>query len=932
MNICIMAQSKLLLFLLLCITIVLPGCSYTDPKDVSVLKTLKKQWKNLLPTWKNSDPCGDRWEGITCDNSRVTRLILFNMDIEGTISEDIGNLTQLWRLDLSSNLRLGGTLPVTLGNLVHLDSLKLVNCSFFGEIPDVLGNLANLTYLALNSNKFTGKIPPSLGKLSKVTWLDLADNQLSGPLPVSANDGWGLDQLLKAKHFHLNQNYFTGEIPESLFSANMDLRHLLLDRNQLKGSIPNSIGLVQTLTVIRLDNNRLTGSVPSISNLTKLDFLNLANNSLTGPIPNLTSLTNLNVLDLSNNQFYPSEVPAWLSNLQKLRTLIIESGQLYGQVPQDLFSFPELQEVRLNNNSLNSTFDMGNNITSSLHTVNLELNNIASVTFSSSYKNNLMLKDNPVCSIPHLSTTAYCKDVFEQKAAIGTLNTCNHPFSGFLVFRAPYFSDASDHITKLEQNLTNTLKACVPNNLSIQDYYFDSNTYFWVQVKICPISQSYFNRTEIINCFDLNSQGYNPPRVYGPYYFTASPYRSSSVGKPYIIGVAVGCAVLAAMLVLLGIYAVWQKKRAQREKHRNDPFASWGSMGEESGEAPKLSGAKVFTYDELKISTNNFKEINVIGSGGYGKVYRGMLPEKKLVAIKRSKEGSMQGGLEFKTEIELLSRVHHKNLVGLVGFCLEKGERMLVYEYICNGTLRDCLSGASGIQLDWSKRLKIALDSATGLAYLHDHANPPIIHRDVKSTNILLDENLTAKVADFGLSLFVSDSEIGHVTTHVKGTLGYLDPEYYMTQQLTGKSDVYSFGVVMLELITAQPPISDKMFIVKEVRIALDKQDKQYQGLKDLIDPILINKNEILVGLDRFLALALQCVEEESSKRPMMNEIAKEIEDIMRIAGFKINSGLGFQKRFHPAQFYSMDASTSSSSRGNINSSDFRYSGGFPSQ
>ncbi|KAJ4771708.1 Leucine-rich repeat protein kinase family protein [Rhynchospora pubera] len=474
---------------------------------VSVLKTLKKQWKNLPPTWKNSDPCGDRWEGITCDNSRVTKLILFNMDIEGTISEDIGNLTQLWRLDLSSNLKLGGTLPVTLGNLVHLDSLKLVNCSFFGEIPDVLGNLPNLTYLALNSNKFTGKIPPSLGKLSKVTWLDLADNQLSGPLPVSANDGWGLDQLLKAKHFHLNQNYFTGEIPESLFSANMDLRHLLLDRNQLKGSIPNSIGLVQTLTVIRLDNNRLTGSVPSISNLTKLDFL-----------------------DLSNNQFYPSEVPAWLSNLQKLRTLIIEFGQLYGQVPQDLFSFPELQEVRLNNNSLNGTFDMGNNITSSLHTVNLELNNIASVTFSSSYKNNLMLKGNPVCSIPHLSTTAYCKDVFEQKAAIGTLYTCNHPFSGFLVFRAPYFSDASDHITKLEQNLTNTLKACVPNNLSIQDYYFDSNTYFWVQVKICPISQSYFNRTEIINCFDLNSQGYNPPRVYGPYYFTASPYHSSSVG------------------------------------------------------------------------------------------------------------------------------------------------------------------------------------------------------------------------------------------------------------------------------------------------------------------------------------------------------------------------------------------------------------------
>jgi serine/threonine protein kinase len=295
----------------------------------------------------------------------------------------------------------------------------------------------------------------------------------------------------------------------------------------------------------------------------------------------------------------------------------------------------------------------------------------------------------------------------------------------------------------------------------------------------------------------LNSQNYSTPREYGPYYSTAEPYNISSKAWKYIIGVAIGCALLAVLLVLLGIYAVRQKKRAQREKLRNDPFASWNS-GEESGEAPKLSGAKAFAYDELKMYTNSFKEINIIGSGGYGKVYRGMLPDKQLVAIKRSKEGSMQGGLEFKTEIELLSRVHHKNLVGLVGFCFDKGERMLVYEYICNGTLRDSLSGASGIQLNWSKRLKIAVDSATGLAYLHNHANPPIIHRDVKSTNILLDENLTAKVSDFGLSLFVSNSEIGHVTTHVKGTLGYLDPEYYTTKQLTGKSDVYSFGVVLL--------------------------------------------------------------------------------------------------------------------------------------
>ncbi|KAF3326990.1 putative leucine-rich repeat receptor-like protein kinase [Carex littledalei] len=859
-----MLRRNLLLFLLLCIVILPPGFSDTHPDDVAILKKLMKQWKNVPPNWKkkNQDPCGDHWEGITCEISRVTKLVLFSMDIQGTLSEEIGNLKQLQILDLSSNKKLKGTLPGTLINLVNLNSLKLVNCSFSGEIPEVLGNLVNLTYLALNANNFTGKIPPSLGKLVNLTWLDLADNQLDGPLPISAKDGWGLDQLRKAKHFHLNQNSFTGEISESLFSADMALKHLLLDRNQLKGPIPKSIGLVQALEVIRLDNNHLTGPVPSISNLTKLDFLNLASNSLTGPIPNLTTLTRLNFIDLSNNQFDRSEAPAWFSDLRNLRTLAIESGQLYGQIPQKIFSAPELQEVRLNNNSINGTFDMGNDVSNKLHMVNLELNNITSVLLSSSYNDNLMLEGNPVCNISHLSRTAYCKDVLEKNPPVESLNPCQHPFSGFLVFRAPFFSDASDHIPILEQNLTDTLKTCIPNTLSIQNYYFDTNTYFWVQIKICSIGQSYFNRTEIIKCFDLNSEDHALPDIYGPYYFTASTYCLSSSGRSYKIGISICCAILAVLLVCLGIFAVRQKKRIKREKLRNDPFASWGSMGEESGEAPKLSSAKAFTYDEIKMYTNNFKETNVIGVGGYGEVYRGMLPDKQLVAIKRSKEGSMQGGLEFKTEIELLSRVHHKNLVGLVGFCFEKGEKMLVYEYIGNGTLRDCLSGASGIQLDWSKRLKIALDSAIGLAYLHDHANPPIIHRDVKSTNILLDETLTAKVADFGLSLFVSDSEIGHVTTHVKGTL-----------------------------------------------------------------------NENLVGLDRYLDLALRCVKEEDGNRPTMSEIAKEIEDIMQTGGFKINSNLGFREKFNPAQRYSMDVSSSSSSRRvNISSSDFKYSGGFPSQ
>ncbi|RWW05974.1 hypothetical protein BHE74_00045272 [Ensete ventricosum] len=239
-------------------------------------------------------------------------------------------------------------------------------------------------------------------------------------------------------------------------------------------------------------------------------------------------------------------------------------------------------------------------------------------------------------------------------------------------------------------------------------------------------------------------------------------------------------------------------------------------------------------------------------------VYRGILSSGQMVAIKRAQQGSMQGALEFKTEIELLSRVHHKNLVDLVGFCFEQGEQMLVYEYIPNGTLRENLTGRSGRQLDWKKRLRIALGSARGLAYLHELADPPIIHRDVKSTNILVDESLNAK--------------------------GYLDPEYYMTQQLSEKSDVYSFGVVLLELITARQPIEKGKYIVREIRNAVDNYDEEYYGLREMMDPVIRDVGN-LTGLRSFVRLAIRCVEESAADRPTMNEVVKEIETILQSNG-----------------------------------------------
>lgn len=906
------------LLLLMCLAGLDVSSADTDPQDAAALRSLMDQWDNTPPSWgQSNDPCGTPWDGVICSKSRITTLKLSTMGLKGTLSGDIGQLTELQSLDLSYNNELGGTLTPSIGSLKKLTTLILAGCSFTGNIPDELGNLPLLSYIALNSNKFSGTIPASLGKLSALYWLDLADNQLTGSLPISRKKAPGLDQLHHTKHFHFNKNQLSGSIPEKLFSPDMSLIHLLIDGNKFTGPIPNSLGFVQSLEVVRLDKNSLDGEVPpNLNNLTRVNELHLANNKLTGPLPDLTGMNSLSYVDLSNNTFDPAEAPLWFSRLQSLTTLIIESGGLHGTVPTKLFSLPGLQQVVLKNNSFNGTLAFGDSVSEQLQLVNFQDNDLTSFTVSAAYKKTLILVGNPICdallsnqfchlqqelSTPYSTNTAKCGPL---SCPIGqSINPqsciCAYPYEGLMVFRAPSFGDLTNStiFQSLERSLWEKLEL-TPGSVSIQNLLLNTDSYIQLQLKLFPSDALFFNRSEIVRIgFDLSNQTYKPPRIFGPYYFIASPYPfaedvgagSSSVSLGMIAGIVVGSAVLVLGLVAVAWYAFRQRKRAQRAMELSKPFASWAGTGTDNGEAPQLKGARWFSNDELKKSTNNFSQTNEIGSGGYGKVYRGMLANGQMVAIKRSQQGSTQGGLEFKTEIELLSRVHHKNVVGLVGFCFEQGEQMLIYEFIPNGTLRDSLTGKNGIQLDWKRRLRIALGSARGLAYLHELADPPIIHRDVKSTNILLDENLTAKVADFGLSKLVSDSEKGHVSTQVKGTLGYLDPEYYMTQQLTDKSDVYSFGVVMLEMITARQPIEKGKYIVREVRGAMDKTDEEFYGLKEMMDPVIRNSSH-LICFGRYVDLALRCVEESAAERPTMSEVVKEIETMLHADGLHTTS------------------------------------------
>ncbi|KAL3349924.1 hypothetical protein AABB24_022799 [Solanum stoloniferum] len=904
---------QLIIFCLLIISmqvLVQLGAS-TNSGDYVVLESLKEEWENVPPSWDGSDPCNDSWEGIDCNNSRVISIKLSSINLKGELSGDIEGLSELQILDLSYNKGLTGSLPQSIGSLKSLSILILVGCGFSGLIPNTIGSLSQLEFLSLNLNNFIGPIPASVGNLSKLRWLDLADNKLSGPLPVSHGSTPGLDMLVHTKHFHLGRNQFSGEIPDQLFSSSMTLKHLLLEQNQLTGKIPPSLGLVQTLEVVRLDRNSLDGSITStLKNLTLMSELFLSNNKFTGPLPNLAGMNALNYLDMSNNTFSSADFPQWFSTLQSLTTLVMENTQLQGEIPPTLFSLFQLQTLNLRGNKINGTLNIASDYSSQLKLIDLQNNSIDSYTVRPGFPFQIILMHNPVCY--EEGSEDYCgisptnfgystpqdnclKTQCSSDQILSPTCKCAYPYTGDLFFRAPSFSDLTN--ISIYESLQKSMLTSFSRNQVLVDSVSLSNPektseyYLVLHLQVFPFGQDHFNRTGIATIgFALSNQTYKPPPNFGPFFFNGESYNYFEVGsrgthksitKGIIIGAAAGGAVLLILSVIIGVL-VCQKKRDQETVRKSNPFATWDSI-KDSGGVPQLKGVKCFTFEELKKYTNNFSESNYIGSGGYGKVYRGTLPDGQLIAIKRAEQASKQGSLEFKTEIEILSRFHHKNVVSLVGFCFRQGEQMLIYEFIPNGSLKESLSGKSGIKLDWKRRLRIALGAARGLQYLHDHVDPPIIHRDIKSNNILLDERLNAKVADFGLSKMMCEPDKDYVSTQVKGTMGYMDPEYYTTHQLTEKSDVYSFGVLLLELITARSPIVRGKYIVKELRQAIDKSKDMY-NIDEFVDPA-IPSNMTPISFRKFVDLAFTCLEDAGANRPTMGEVVKEIENIMEIDG-----------------------------------------------
>ncbi|KAG0553634.1 hypothetical protein KC19_12G026900 [Ceratodon purpureus] len=632
--------------------------------------------------------------------------------------------------------------------------LTLRNASIVGSLPPAIGNLTNLVTLTLTDNPgLYGPLPEELGQLLSLFDLDLHGNSLNGSIPKFFYDAFGFLQSID-----LSDNQLTGELPHDNTVSFRTIQTMNISSNLFSGPIPpNFLIYLQNLVSADLSHNQFTGSLPAMisTNKTRILDLDFSDNKLNGSLPMMSGHKTIRFFNVSGNLLSGELDAALLSNIPSLKTLDLSKNQFNGAIP-DLSSLTGIEFLDLSyNNFTPGPFPKWSKDLKNLQTLMLRgasLTGAVSPSVLVGFENlqKLALDDNNLTGTLDINSILA---VANRTLGLQMISLTNNK-----IVNVAY--------TQSIDNLN------VKFNLSGNPYCDDALNPNNDDLKRCVCQQQ---------CF-----------------FTGN---NRSNKKVIIISTVVSGLVTACVILIYS--ALFYQGRSERKKlifEANLKFAEYEVK------------PTIYTYSEIRSATADFHPDLKLGKGHYGAVYKGALANGTQVAVKQLFSKSQQSLDVFLNEIVLVAAVKHRNLVKLKGCCIRKDQRLLVHEFVEVGDLEQVLfENSRHVNLTWPVRRNICVGVANGIHYLHSLAQPRIVHRDIKASNILLDKNLEPKIADFGLALLFPDDQSHIMTIHIAGTRGYLAPEYATLGQLSEKVDVYSFGVLLFEIVSGRRNIDPKL-------------------------------------------------------------------------------------------------------------------------
>ncbi|XP_058181799.1 probable LRR receptor-like serine/threonine-protein kinase At3g47570 [Rhododendron vialii] len=749
--------------------------------------------------------------------------------LTGTIPHSIGHLGNLKAFGIGAN-KLSGIVPPPLYNISTLTQLIIVYNQLTGRLPQDIGlTLPNLQKIVVGSNKFQGPFPISFSNASRMEELDLSTSNLFGPVPFDlgrkmkdlrklslgennlgsgdASDLSFIDSLTncsKLQRLGFDENGFGGVLPTTIVNLSSHLNSLAAGRNQLVGSIPAAISNFINLDALGLEENLFSGVIPfEIGKLRNLELVSFHKNKLSGPIPeSIGNLTRIFGLDLEGNNINGT-IPSSIENILGLQTLDLSLNFLTGPIPKTVGLFSTLTFMNLSHNSL-----MG--------ALPLEIGKL----------NNLQDLD-----VSENKLSGHIPSTLENCLKLEALFLEGNTFQGTI----PPSLSSLRGIEVLDLS-RNNLSGQIPEDLAALVLLKNLNLSFNNLSGEVP-SQGVFGNLSMISL--VGNKG-----LCGGIAEMRLPACPKSIKKGNHLGfkiiVPIACIIPCLSLVLLLV--VFLRKRKQKNKSLTLPVIGDDFL--------KVS------YDQLLNATGGFSSLNLIGAGSFGTVYKGILHEgDKAIAVKVLNLEQRGASKSFVAECEALRKTRHKNLLKIITVCSSINHagddfKALVFEYMPNGSLEKWLHpGEDTPQQEWnlslSQRLNIAIDVACALEYLHHRCETPIVHCDLKPSNVLIDEDMIAHVGDFGLAKFITinsgNSDGGQSNSlAIKGSIGYVAPEYGIGGRKSTEGDVYSYGILLLEMLTGRRP-TDELFTIKQslhefCKVALPERVMEIVDSRMLLD------------------------------------------------------------------------------------------------